>query len=105
MASQPSKSLRNDLGRATLTVLPVGYSQNGFQKRNFASSLHGRLQVSNFSRNSRKLHARANSTFLFPLPPNEASLLSALWMVSAKRAVDHAIAYLEGFPIMVYAIL
>ena len=26
MASQPSKSLRNDLGRATLTVLPVGYS-------------------------------------------------------------------------------
>ena len=30
MASQPSKSLRNG---ATLTVLPVGYSQNGYSKK------------------------------------------------------------------------
>ena len=44
MASQPSKSLRNDLGRATLTVLPVGYSQNGYSKKRILRHYTGRLQ-------------------------------------------------------------
>ena len=44
MASQPSKSLQNNLGRATLTVLPVGYSHNGYSQKRILRHYTGRLQ-------------------------------------------------------------
>ena len=74
MASQPSKSLRNDLGRATLIVLPVGYSQNGYSKKgNLGHHYTEDYKSIQSSQNYGKLHACANSSyqaFLFPLPPN-----------------------------------
>ena len=42
---------RNDLGRATLTVLPVGYSQNGYSKKEFYVIITRKItRVSNFPR-------------------------------------------------------
>ena len=73
MASQPSKSLRNDLGRATLTVLPVGYSQNGYSKKKNFTSLHRKItRVSNFPRILRNYtHEQTVVTRRsFPLPLN-----------------------------------